>query len=280
MTAAGIQTVIVPLDGSATAEAAIVPAIQLANRCGAELVFLATRWELTSLDTVTRYLDTRIEFLERDARPLVIVEGEAPAAILHAAQDPGALVCMATHGRSGVAQTVLGSVAEAVVRGCTNPVLLVGPRVRADWTLADIPTVVAGFDGSDPARTGVYAAGHLAESIGGRVRVVEVTRPPDVIAVPRFGLAHVDALESLVGQLRDAGVVAEYEVLEGIDAADTLIEDALRTAAALIALGTHGRSGIGRVVLGSVTTRVVRYSPVPVLVTGPRWSGAGSDTPG
>ena len=62
------------------------------------------------------------------------------------------------------------------------------------------------------------------------------------------------------------GVEAQYEVLDGVDEADSLIAEAARTDAALLALGTHGRRGIARVALGSVSSRVVRHATIPVLV--------------
>ena len=87
-----------------------------------------------------------------------------------------------------------------------------------------------------------------------------------MLHVARFTVEHVDALEDAVRELRVTGVEADYEVVDGIDAADTLIAEALRTDADLLALGTHGWQGIARVALGSVTTRVVRHATVPVLV--------------
>ena len=165
---------------------------------------------------------------------------------------------------------MLGSVAEGVVRGCEGPVLLVGPWIRSDWTLPAEPTLLAGFDGSVPARAGVRAAGDVAASLGGRVRVVEMSRLPDVLNVSRFTVGHVDGLEEAVAELRSTGVESDYEVVDGVDAADTLVAEVVRTRAAMLALGTHGRRGVARLALGSVTTRVVRHAPVPVLVAYPR----------
>jgi nucleotide-binding universal stress UspA family protein len=266
----GVRTVLVPLDGSERAEQALRPAMQLAGRLDAELVLMTTQWEAAGLETVGRYLDVHIALLERDARPLVVLDREAPEAILVAAREPGVLVCMTTHGRGGVASAVLGSVAEAVVRGSNGPVVLMGPWMRPDWVLPASPTLLAGFDGSAPACAGVRAAGDLAAALGARVRVVEMARLPDVVHVARFRGGHVDALEEAVSELRVTGVEAGYEVLDGVDEADTLIAEAARTDAALVALGTHGRQGIARVALGSVTTRVVRHATVPVLVACPQ----------
>jgi nucleotide-binding universal stress UspA family protein len=259
---------VVPLDGSERAEQALGPAVQLAERMDADLVLMTTPWESTGLAAVRRYLDVHIAFLERDARPLVVLDREAPEAILLAAREPGALVCMTTHGRGGLATAVLGSVAEAVVRGSNGPVVLIGPRTRSDWVLPASPTLLAGFDGSPLGCAGVRAAGDLAAALSARVRVVEIARLPDVVQVARGG--HVDALEEAVSELRVTGVEAEYEVLDGVGVADTLLAEAARTDAAMLALGTHGRLSVARAVFGSVTTRVVRHATVPVLVACPQ----------
>lgn len=265
-----VQTVVVPLDGSERAEQALGPAVQLAERMDADLVLMSTKWEGTGVAAVRRYLDVHIAFLERDARPLVVLDREAPEAILLAAREPGALVCMTTHGRGGLATAVLGSVAEAVVRGSHGPVVLMGPRMRSDWVLSTSPTMVAGFDGSASGCAGVRAAGDLAAALSARVRMIEITRLPDVVQAARFPGAHFDALEEAVSELRVTGVEAEYEVLDGVDVADTLLSEASRTDAAMLALGTHGRQGVARAVFGSVTTRVVRHATVPVLVACPQ----------
>ena len=72
-----------------------------------------------------------------------------------------------------------------------------------------------------------------------------------------------------MAELRVTGVEAVYEVLDGVDEADTLIAEAARSDAALLALGTHGRQGLARIALGSVTSRVVRHATLPVLVACP-----------
>jgi nucleotide-binding universal stress UspA family protein len=265
----GVQTVLVPLDGSDRAEAALRPAVELAERMDADLVLMTTRWNATAVKTVERYLDVHIALLERDARPLVVLDRDAPDAIVFAAREPGTLVCMTTHGRGGVMSVMLGSVAEAVVREAHGPVVLMGPSMRPDWVLPASPTILAGFDGSAPGYAGVRAAGDVAAALGARVRVIEIARLPNILHTTRLAAGHVDALEDAVAELGATGVEAQYEVLDGVDEADGLIAEAARTDAALLALGTHGRRGVARVALGSVAARVVRHATVPVLVACP-----------
>jgi nucleotide-binding universal stress UspA family protein len=108
------------------------------------------------------------------------------------------------------------------------------------------------------------------------VRAVEVVRPSDLVVVGgKFPGAEVDLLERIVAELTGSGVAAEYELVDGHDAADTLTREAVVRGATAIAVASHGRSGLGRLILGSVAMRVVRHATCPVLVTGP---AAGSAT--
>jgi nucleotide-binding universal stress UspA family protein len=78
-----------------------------------------------------------------------------------------------------------------------------------------------------------------------------------------------DSKRSDDATLRAGGIEADHEVVDRLNAADSLIEVVSRDGASLSALATHGRRGVARVALGRVTSRVVRYAPVPVIVVCP-----------
>ena len=222
--------------------------MELAERMDADLVLMTTRGRRAAVETVQRYLDVHIALLERDARPLVVLDRDVPEAILLAARDPGALVCMTTHGRSGMASAVLGSVAEAVVRGSNGPVVLMGPRMRPDWVLPTSPTMLAGFDGSPPGCRGQCAPPATSPRRSARgVRVIEIARLPDVVHAARFRAGTSMRSRRRSANSGSPGSRLQYEVLDGVDEADGLLAEAARTDAALLALGTHGRQGIARV---------------------------------
>jgi nucleotide-binding universal stress UspA family protein len=264
MSAPLTPSVIVPLDGSERAERALAPAVHLADRMDAMLLVMRASPEPETVREVEQYLDDQVRRLAREARPLLVLDRTAPDAILVAAD--GALVCMTTHGRGAVMRAALGSVAEEVVRCARGPIVLVGPHCRPDWDLPDDPKVIAGFDCSDCARAGLRASGDLALALGGHVRVMEVTPRPQVVGKSWFTKGDIDALEEAVAELHASGVRANYDVVEGFDAAASLLDAATRLDASLLALGTHGRKGFARVVLGSVTARIVRSASVPVMV--------------
>ncbi len=230
---------------------------------------LAARWPKHDDHEMERYLDLLAAFSPVPARPWVLRDREPAEGIALACESDGALLCMATHGRGGLAGVVLGSVAEAVVRRTVAPVVLVGPRFDAGWQLPDAPTVLAGYDGSGSAHDLAVVAGRLSAELGGRVRLEQVLRPTDVRQTPRFPAGEVEELEAFVADLAERGITAEYQVADGFDPADVLVADAAREHVGLLALASRGRTGLDRAVFGSVTNRAVHRAPCPVLVTGP-----------
>jgi nucleotide-binding universal stress UspA family protein len=270
-------TVFVALDGSARAEAALAPATALAVRTGAELVLLTARAPDSTDHATESYLDVLTAFSSETVptRPLFLHDREPADAITLAAEAEDSLVCMTTHGRSGLAVTMLGSVAEVCVRRSPAPILLVGPHVDPDWQLDDAPVVVAGYDGSATARDAALAAGRLAGELGGKVSVVEVVRPSDVVNTGGFARKEFEQLEALVAELGAGIVPADYEIIDGFDPADALVAQLAHPQVSLLAVASHGRSGVSRIAVGSVTTRTVRHASSPVLVTGPRYVGGG-----
>ena len=265
-----MKTVFVPLDGSERAEAALGAAVPLATRLGAELVLLSARWPNVAIETTRDYLDVQAASLDRPARTLLVLDRDPADAIALAANEHDAIVCMATRGRGAMRQAVLGSVAEEVVRRSATPLMMVGPRFESTWKLGDTPMVLAGLHGSDRSPAAALAAGCLAREIRARVRVVEVLRPSDIVALGEVPTSPVELLEEVVGQLEAGGVAAEYAVIDGFDPADALVRDAGERHAAFIALASHGRSGLARTALGSVSMRTVRQASCPVLVAGPK----------
>ena len=135
-----MPALIVALDGSTRAEAVLPYARAFA--AGAPILLMTTKWGSDAAAS-REYLEHQADGLDGDVDVIVIYDREPPEAILVVAEDhPDALVCMTTHGRSGLGEAVLGSVAESVVRGVANPVLLVGPHVESDPALTSA-TVVA-----------------------------------------------------------------------------------------------------------------------------------------
>ena len=146
-----LDKILVPLDGSMLAEAALSTALDLAGKDGATLGLLraaeastlpgidAVRAQITAIREAEEYLAAVAKRLADKGIGRVethVWYGPAAAAIVEAAAAQKAdLIVMCTHGRSGLGRLVLGSVTESVLRGTTVPILV----VRADHAPLDVP---------------------------------------------------------------------------------------------------------------------------------------------
>lgn len=134
--------------------------------------------------------------------------------------------------------------------------------------------ILVGVDGSEPSSAAVRAAGRLAEEQGAEVILCFVV-PPAPIFVDAAALTLVEfdkkaqaegttLLETARSMIPD-DVVVQQSVLFG-QAASSLLDEAKERGCDLIVIGSHGRSALGRFLLGSVAIRVVAHAAIPVLV--------------
>ncbi len=205
------------------------------------------------------------------SRPRSYANSSAAEAILTEARDPNTVVCMSAHGRSGIGQVLLGSVAEAVLRGSERPVLVIGPSVdRGCWQFAHWfadGKLVAAIDGSTVSEAVIPAVAEWARLLGLRAWVVQVVQRADGVE-PTLDEhdAESAAVRHVAERVADAGEPARWEVLAGPHIPASLLDYANRLPASLVVMGTHGRTGLARVALGSVAMHVVHHSHCPVLV--------------
>ena len=213
-----------------------------------------------------------------------VQRGSPAEAIIDAAlAEKDALIAMATHGRSGLNRWLLGSVAEKVLRGASNPLLLIRAKESApQWSMRALKSVIVPLDGSETAERVLPSAEALAKSLDLEVGLLRVYGIPYGAYSAGEGL--YDAMqiaEGCPGSLRDeASAYLEEKaktlrgrgvkkvstiVKEGLDA-DEIISLARATPDNLIAICTHGRSGLKRWALGSITETVARHSGDPVLI--------------
>ncbi len=210
----------------------------------------------------------------------VIVGKPAQVIVEKTAARAGTLIAMATHGHSGLQRWVLGSVADKVLHLSTNHLFLVRPSRKAESTgVAPLKKIIVPLDGSVVSEQALPYAALLATKMKLELVLLRVFGLP----LPAYfvGEEHSSEWMKVAEPLkREAGVYLEDKVrqlqgdgsqkvssvlLEG-DAGKMIIEFARQRPDHLVAMCTHGRSGLGRWVLGSVTERVVRYSENPVLV--------------
>jgi len=204
--------------------------------------------------------------------------GPVAERIMAAADAFGAgLIAMSTHGRVGPERWFLGSIADRVVRGSSTPVLLVRPRTNGQAPAPSIDHVILPLDGSSLSEAALPYATYLAQGLQAPmtlVRTVDVT----ALSIGDYAMAEVapellDLLESdaneylaeMAARIGDTGIEVRH-ICSLRPPAGEIIDCAHSTRHALVVMSTHGRSGLGRTLLGSVTDRMIRSSEAPVLV--------------
>jgi nucleotide-binding universal stress UspA family protein len=175
---------------------------------------------------------------------------------------PTDLIVMGTHGRTGVSRFLLGSVAEKVVRHAPCAVLVArphGPPERFKHLLVPV-------DFSETSKLALERAAELASRTGARVTLLHVLDMPDVL-LPQAeppATAALDEWADLLEQRTSHEV--QRVVRTGVAAAQVLALASEDPTIDLIVMGSHGRVGIRRFVLGSVAEKIVRHASLPVLV--------------
>ena len=292
--------ILIPLDGSKTAEKVLPYARFLAGnlKLPVELLGVVDIVEMATHISAdrARYLDTMIEDSVRNSEQYLrgiaytfptgtkcrVEKGKAEQMIIEAAAaDKGTLITMATHGRSGMNRWLLGSVTEKVLRGGTNPMLLVRATEEGKTdSVATLKSIVVPLDGSELAEGVLPTIAELAKTLKLAVVLFRAYSVPTSAYAGGEGYyavnyeelltamkeEAVDYLEKKTEAVKKLGIAnVSYVAKEGF-AADEIISLSRKSPDNLIAMCTHGRSGVKRWMLGSVTETVVRHSADPVLV--------------
>lgn len=288
------KSILLPLDGSALADRARPYAVALARRTRGRIVLmeavaLQSRPHEPTSNRDVQIIDKADKFLAGVEAELV---ADGIAAEHHELFDEPAqaildavvrydidLVVMATHGRSGVGRMIYGSVADRVLRSATVPVLLVPAHSSRAWPTDQPLSVLVPLDGSPLAEEALASAQLLSEAFAAHINLLRVVEPP---AYPLYGdgyayipydeesdLAEARAyVEDRAANLRAHGLQVSTTVLVGT-AGRTIEAVAREEGIDVIAMATHGLGGLGRLVLGSVATDVLRRGIAPVLLTRP-----------
>lgn len=285
-----MKRILVPLDGSLLAEAVLPIAEEWAKEEEAEVVLLrAVRAhhvpgrddvdaETEAVAEGETYLKGIAERLERRGLKQVrwVVWYSEPAeAIIHAVGVYGVdLIAMATHGRSGLSRLLLGSVAEAVVRAAPVPVLMI--RGQSAWKPWATGKILVPLDRSQTSEAILPVVERLAGPRDLMISLLEVIEPiPSAVKAETplgfedmVSLRREDAeryLAKAAEPLREKGLRVEWAVQHGMPA-ERIAAAAAQESVDLIAMATHGRSGLGRLFFGSVAEGVLRSAAMPVLV--------------
>ncbi len=236
---------------------------------------IAHTWRSSAeyLERITKtFPGTSVTYAVERGRPGEVV-------IEKAAVEAGILIAMTTHGRSGIDRWLLGSVAEKVLHGTQNPLLLV--RVSNDGETDSemiLKSIIAPLDGSPLAEKALLHATVLAKIMASELVLFRAYTLKQIIStyddyIPNwnkleaiFKKEAIDYLDQKAQELRRNGVIRVSALASEGEAAEQITELAKRTANSLVVMCSHGRSGVGRWVLGSVAERVARHSAGPVLL--------------
>ncbi|ELZ17467.1 universal stress protein [Natrinema limicola] len=291
-----IDAVLLPTDGSDGALAGAKRGIDLAAAVGAEVHVLSVT-DTTDFDDLSLVLDADAvaeerDALEADAEEAVetvatIAQEQAPDLEVTTAIERGTpfeciddyvdaadidLIAMGTKGRTGLERVVLGSVTENVLRTVDIPVLVVPPAAETvSLTRETAAHILLPTDGSEGAAAAVDWGVHLADVFDAMVhalysadtsRLTMGSSPNTILSeLERTGET---ALEAVRERAKATGVSVTGTVANG-PPARVILNYADEKAVDMIVIGTHGRSGLERHLLGSVTENVVRNADVPVV---------------
>lgn len=297
------QAILVPLDGSAAAEATLPWAVHLARRTGADLYLAevhappATMVDGETLassvvpDEATR--EQELDYLASVQRRLQpsgltvrseLLEGSVVASLAAYAQRiQPRWVVMLSHARGLLARFFLGETAREFVRQSTCPVLLIPADRQTHDVLEPVSAqrVVIPLDGSRRSERILESAADLAAAFQAEARLVlalmGVTDLEDGSTQGGpGGISSAEAqayLERQAATVRSRGVPTTCHVVPTGSAADVILAEAAARPGTIIAMSTHGRTGLSRVIWGSVADAVIRRAHTPVLVL--RWQPDG-----
>lgn len=288
-----MKKILVPLDGSDLAESVLPYVAELARCTGAEAQILivvsdVALWDANATviawereeELALGYIESQREALESNGVKTTsrVVRGDPAKAIVGAAAEEDAdLIALSTHGRSGISRWLFGSVAGRVLETTETPLLIVRPNEEEPPGGA-INKMLVPLDGSPIAESVFPLVEELAKDC--KAKVVAMQAVPPLTAYPGFeGFAPTamgEVLEDMqarshkyladiVARLKDRGLEAEALSSTAMPV-EAILAAADEANADLIAIATHGRSGLGRVVLGSVADSVIRRSHRPCLV--------------
>ena len=286
-----IGTIVVPLDGSDLAEQALPTAQVIAQRAKAAIQLVRVipgSAPASARDEAYDYLRGIAAKAGITAESTVWLGDPAEQLIECAAQLSDELIVMTTHGRGGVGRRLFGSVADRVAHSGVAPMLLIRSGNKAPTALGQ---VMLPLDGSALSETALPLAIELSKAFGAKLYLVRVAETTSLYGMfgADFGQIAVapDALQQLVDEmvneaqsylaglgekLKGSGIEIETAVLEGT-ITEQLLAFGRDKRIDLVAMATRGRTGMSRLVLGSVAEQMLRLGDRPLLLVPPGGEG-------
>jgi nucleotide-binding universal stress UspA family protein len=291
-----IKQILVPTDFSENAQHAVSYGVEMAKQCSAKLHLLHTPVIPTYLlmdlsyspgpEAVTRILNDSQDALDGQAKEIAaagvehftaIREGTVHEVIRDYAKEHDVdLVVVGTHGRTGVSKLMYGSVTERVIKTVHTPIIIIPPE---GGTMPS--SIVMAYDFSAPAKRAAEAARAIHGVFHGPLHMVhsyldvwgEYTDRGAVVgqaAEKRREALHLGLEEMLQTEANELFSIDAQNVQTHLvtgDPAEGILTVAEDVGATLICAGTTGKTGIERLLIGSVARRLLHDSKVPLLLT-------------
>ncbi len=293
------KQILIPLDGSKLAEAALPAARVLADLSGAQVTLVHVIEEyapsthhgerhLISPDEAEHYLAGISDLAAPPGSHVswhvhtAATGNVAQSIVAHQDELAPDLVVMCTHGRGGIRRIMIGSIAQQVVASGSTPVLLIRPNGHDPRGSFAITTVLAPIDGERAHEQGLHAAAELARMARARLRLLSVLPTMGTLAgrdatMGKFMPGTTQALLDLarndlrsyltrhVSRLQKTGLKVSAELREG-DAPPAIAAAAESVDASIVALATHGKAGNEAFWTNSVAARVQAQTSRPLLL--------------
>ncbi|MDB4937732.1 MAG: universal stress protein [Labilithrix sp.] len=286
------QHILVPVDFSEPSERALATAVDLARAFDARITLMhawsipaaayaeGVSWPIYDIEGAAKQaLDDTFEKLSSTypKTEALLRQGDGCQQILETAKERRCdLVVMGTHGRRGLTRALLGSVAEKVIRLSPVPVVTVG-RPNGEGAGAarrGIARVLVPTDFSAEAARALDAAIDVARTFDARLTLLHVWSMPYTAYSEglNWPIAEMEQSAHLALDGLLAETVKRYPRTDAILRLGTggpeIVDVTRERAIDLVVMGTHGRKGLPRLLIGSVAATVVRLSPVPVMTVG------------
>lgn len=294
------QRLLVPLDGSRLAEAAVPPAISIARGAGATVALLHVieaaapervhgEVHLATAADATRYLEGVRVRVANAGVPVTIHVHDQPkrdvagAIIAHAGEFQADLIVLASHGSGGIRGFLFGRVARQVVRRGRTPALMVQVNEGDD---PDQPftcqRIALALSGTREAEAALEPAVRLAHATSSTIHLIAAVPTATTLPAERAAVAtllptaarevldlEAEATREYLGRLATAieqrGIRVTYAVVRG-DPARATVTEAHRVAADVLALATHGQEGLRGMWSGSVGAKILSQFRRPLLL--------------
>lgn len=285
------QRILVPLDGSRLAEQVIPYVEVLAKRLNSQVMFITVCPPGNSAgQSLTEYVETKAEEIQSRGVKVkaVYLEGEPAATIIDFAADNDiSLITILTHGRTGISHWSLGSIASKVVQRSHIPVLLIrSSQQEVTSADAEMRKILVTLDGSQFAEAVIPYIESLARAMESRVTLLRVAEPLNlpqlaayrerenyerqfIIKLEREAQRYIARKKNT---LRTRGIKVDSVLLRG-KPVEVIIRYAEDESINLIAMTTHGFSGITKWAYGSVAAKVIEVASKPMLLVRPPLPG-------